>query len=1413
VDFSELSTAEHLRPRTVRVWTQTPCVRVELTVAFRGRDQDVVVEAPDCAAVASVRDELARAVGVDNAQLWHDDDPLAPTTRLSDSGLRTGSLLTFGRGRHRRAAPAVLSLHVVSGPSAGLIVPIERGRLTVGRAHDSDVVLADADASREHAVLDVTSTAITLHDLGSTNGTLVDARRAPSDGIELRPGGLVSIGDSLLTVAGPIDTPAAVQPAANGALLMLRPPRRQHVVPAREIELPTQSTSTRPRGVQWVGALLPAAAGGLVAWLLHSPQFLLFALLSPVMMVSTALGDRMHWRRSRRRDAATFRRRRAEAERQVADGLAVEADVRRAAAPDPAAILRQATLPGSRLWERRRGDDDLLRVRVGTASLASTLTTREGSTTSAAGGLNAVPACVDLRRGPLGVAGPPDVVAALGRWLVGQLAALHSPADVEFALLLAPDQCDGWTWARWLPQVRGRVATAEDEWSALVADLGVIVDQRLAERRLDPDGWRGPWLVLVIDRAGQLADVAGLAALVARGQAGGLAAICLDVDVARLPTACSTVVRVQGVTGTRLVLRRHADAADTPAVIDQVSVDWAAQLARGLAPLVDAGMSGASAIPADCSLADALGVPRIEPDFVAGRWAASRGGACSGLGRSEDGLLEIDLAADGPHALIAGTTGAGKSELLRTLVAGLATNHPPDELNVLLVDYKGGAAFAECARLPHTAGLVTDLDPYLTERALRALNSELRRRERLFADIGVDDLVGYRAAGPVEPIPRLVIVVDEFAALADELPEFMRGLIGVAQRGRSLGVHLVLATQRPGSAVSAEIRANTSLRIALRVTDPGESTDVIGSPVAASIDRSRPGHAYLRAGSALTCFQAAHASGTGTSEPNRVSVESLGPWRRLPQRDADTDDPTDLARLVGALRLTAERTGRTPARSPWLAPLPEALPRSVLEPLDVEKTIPLGLVDLPDEQRRATLEVDVGAGSSVLFAGASRSGRTGALVSLAVGAATHTDPGRLHLHVVDATGALAGLLKPLPHCATVLGPDDLALTPRLLRRLEREAARRTADGRESDQKPPSLVLLVDGWETVCAALPDIDVMACTEAVAGLLRIGHATGLTVAVTGDRSTLAPRFSGGFTERVLLRLADRADYGLAGISARNVPTALPPGRGLRATDGAVVQLVHAGKHPDPAALRDSVAAAAEHWASTRAELSVDAIRIRPLPTRVGLAELPAAKGRLSIGLAGDRLDPMTLDPFAGAGRMLVAGPPRSGRTTVLRSLAFQAHAAGIATLVAATSRSALADDARRLAIPVLGPADRDIGSVPQARTLLLVDDSEVFIDSAAGDRLTTWIRTGEAPLAVVVAGRADDLATSYRGIAAEVRRSQCGILLRPGPVDGELLGVRLPRRPSSGPPGRGVAVGDPTWGPLFEDGEPVPIQIAAP
>ncbi len=236
------------------------------------------------------------------------------------------------------------------------------------------------------------------------------------------------------------------------------------------------------------------------------------------------------------------------------------------------------------------------------------------------------------------------------------------------------------------------------------------------------------------------------------------------------------------------------------------------------------------------------------------------------VGASFDGPFTVDLVRDGPHGLVAGTTGSGKSELLQTLVASLAVANRPDAMNFVLVDYKGGAAFKGCEQLPHTVGMVTDLDSHLVKRALVSLDAEVSRRERILDPVGAKDIEAYERAArrdpSLAPLPRLLIVVDEFASMARELPDFVTGLVNIAQRGRSLGIHLILATQRPGGVVSPEIRANTNLRIALRMTDNSESQDVIGSPDSASLSKNTPGRALVRLGaSSLLPFQSGRGGG------------------------------------------------------------------------------------------------------------------------------------------------------------------------------------------------------------------------------------------------------------------------------------------------------------------------------------------------------------------------------------------------------------------------------------------------------------------------------------------------------------------------------------------------------------------------
>lgn len=708
-------------------------MNLDLTICARpGQSRDVSIRAPEGTSVGAVLPEL---VGPGDDGLWSGPNRVCAAAMLGGPGLRSGCVLsTTAPAPGPELTRGGLEVQVCGGPDAGRRLALGRGLITVGRAPDCDLVLPDPAVSRRHSCLTVTAAGVSVRDLGATHRTLVDTRPIDADGADFPPGAVLRLGDTFLTLGGPAEPPAAVRAGPDGTRLVNRAPRTTGTaVRAREIELPVARVGS-PQRVQWWAAVVPAFAGVLLATLLGSPQFLAFVLLSPMILLGTALGERLQGRRGRRRAVGSLRRQRRAARQQILAALSAEVTERRAAAPAPAAVEDAARMPSIRLWQRRRADPDLLVVRLGLGELPASTRVRTGTESCSAATLAAVPIEFDLRQGTLGIAAPRRVRLGIGRWLVGQLATQCSPADIQLWLLLADDLAPDWTWARWLPHLGGRIARTARQRTDALAELQHLISARVARGRGEQQ-WNGPWQVLVVDSSACLGGLPELQAVLAAGPAAGVTAVCLESDHARLPQPCSSVARTIGETGSRLELC-NTTGPERSVIADQVTAAWAESVARALAPLVDAGAETSAGIPDSARLLDICALPDLDPARIAERWALSDGRAGTLLGLGVTGPVGIDLVTDGPHALIAGTTGSGKSELLQTLIAGLALNHPPDQLSFVLVDYKGGAAFAQCCGLPHTAGLVTDLDAQLTARALSSLECELHRREQLFARTG-----------------------------------------------------------------------------------------------------------------------------------------------------------------------------------------------------------------------------------------------------------------------------------------------------------------------------------------------------------------------------------------------------------------------------------------------------------------------------------------------------------------------------------------------------------------------------------------------------------------------------------------------------------------------------------------------------
>jgi S-DNA-T family DNA segregation ATPase FtsK/SpoIIIE len=1374
-------------PRAVRCWT----------LSGDAGALDVEVTAAPWHRLADVLPALAAVVRGPVEGLWAGSTCLPDDMPLTAAPLDHGAVLGLGRparGRHPDRASSALELHVVGGPDAGRSLALGKGRHVIGRSSEIQIRLRDPDVSRRHAEITVGGGAVTVADLGSSNGSLLDGAPIGDRSRDWPTGAVLRLGASALTLAGPGAPPLALEEGPDGRRRLRPVPRMTAPSPDVEMQFPRPPAPPPRRRLAWVAVALPAVGGVAMAWLLDTPTFLFFALLSPVVALGTWLSERWSGRRSGRREAAVHALAVQAAQIRLAE--AVRSDVRAAevAHPDLAALTTAARRRTALLWNRTPGDEDALNLRIGSGPGPTRVIRIEGDGARVRENAPHVPVVVDLRdTGGLGVVGPRERALGCLTSAVAQLCSLHAPGQVDLLLLVAAERLPDWAWARWLPHLgAGAVharwsgptgAPADDDLHARLAAViarrrAVSADRRDQRSGSTPSGW----LVVVVDRP---LDARTAAALRAARDV-GIVPVTIAETAQDLPVAVDAVLRLSGETGDTGLLSRQGVPDRDAVTVDRLSADLAAALARDLAAL--APVTGERSLPRQVRLLDlAGGGLRVDEGAEAtGEWSRARDRLVATLGRTAHGPLEVDLCRQGPHALVAGTTGSGKSELLQTLISGLALNHPPDRCSFLLVDYKGGAAFAEAAALPHTVGLVTDLDGQTTARALRSLAAELTRREAILAEHQAADI----ASLPEQvPLARLVIVVDEFAGLSDELPEFVPGLVAIAQRGRSLGVHLVLATQRPSGVVSPEIRANCSLRICLRTTDEAESRDVLGTPQAAYLPLDAPGRAWVRSGSgAPTLVQAARVAGP---PPDRGCA---GPEVRrwtwpLPGDPGDDRDPapgaSDLARLCGAIARHAESTGAPMPHRPWRPPLPDHLPAGALEehepsPGPEPGVLTVGLVDRPDSQVQEPLHLDLAEGGTWLAVGGPRSGRTTFLRTVLGEAAVRLGPDELHVHVLESGGgALAAEAADLPHTGTVVGGDDALRTVRLVDRLAQDvAARRAGTGAPPG---PRILLLVDGIEAVSTLLDESDPGRGSANLLRVMRDGAAVGLTCVATADRAVPGGRLAAVARQRLVLPLPDRADYAVAGIPPRSVPAHRPPGRALVGEDAQECQLAL------PRPLRPS---------PPGGRRSPGPVRIVELPPDPWWAlPEPPGDGRagdllVPIGPGGDEGRPLTVD-LLRTGGLLVTGPPASGRSSALAALGQQVAALGAPVL-----RIGRPPPAREASQDVPGAAWVDAADEAGATAwldglgdrpgLVIADDLGPPAEVPALARVQ--MTAGRARVAVIAAASAGNLTAHYQGPVAALRRARTGLLLCPGPGDADLLGIRLPRtalphRPGSG------------------------------
>ncbi len=1422
-------------------------------VTPEGSEHPLAVQLGPEAACGDLAQVLAAHLGVRHAVRLHVARlglVVEADAAVTGSGIRTGDrleLTTQPSGptpRHR------LVLAVTGGPAAGTHFPLPAGDHAVGRDAACDVAVPDPSMSKRHAAVRVGEAQVLVADAGSSNGTFLNGTRVAAP-ISLAPGDRVECGHTTLELRV-LPEPAA--PAApSGTVAFNRPPRMQRASLERIFKLPAPPSRPGKRRLPMTSALGPlvlgiplVAYGAIVGNQMMLVMGVVSAVFSPLLALGSFVEDRRGGRHQFEADLEAFYERLAATSDQMSAALAEERAERHLRAPDLATLVERVDQLAPDLWERRPASPDFLHVRLGTADQPSA-----GSFELSDGGeddvraeavaelgrwavASNVPVVIDLpHHGVVGLAGDDGSVAGAARAIAVQIAATHSPRDVVMAMAVGAAERQSWEWAWWLPHLRSEVspingqhlavgdsaaAALFDAVSAVVAARRVDLDRRLS-RALLPS----PAVVLFVSEELRVPRTA-ITSVLEGGAAVGVFVVWLGRTPEALPGECGAVVELQAQPVACRLTEPAAGRRTERAVADLATVPVAAHVARSLAGVKDVSTGGTRGqIPRSVALLELLGLDTPTPTALLARWRAAERGVAAPVGIGAAGTFLLDMRRDGPHALVGGTTGAGKSELLQTFVAALAACHPPEQVTFLLVDYKGGAAFKDAVSLPHTVGFVTDLDGHLVSRVLVSLNAELHRRERLLRDHDAKDLFEMERRLPHVAPPSLLLIVDEFATLAKELPEFVDGVVNVAQRGRSLGIHLILATQRPAGAINDNVRANTNLRIALRMNDVMDSEDVIGAKDAALLPRSLPGRAFVRTGQAeLSEVQIAYAggrSGASASGAREVVVRELrdGVVVREARQAEDVDGESDLQLLVRTIQEAALEAGLPPQPQPWLPPLADVVPlRSLAHPPGDEAV--LGVVDLPQRQAQEIWTWHPEREGSLLVYGTSGTGKTTLLRTIAASLAERNAPDDLHIYGLDFASRGLAPLEALPHVGSVVPGDDVERVQRLITTVTAEIVRRRdlfADAgvstlseyrRNHGRHLPRLVVLLDGYGSFTAAFDRIDFGEWIERVPRLVAEGRALGVHFVITADRRTaVSMSLSGSVTSRVVFRMAEDDEYASLGLDARTArTTALPAGRGFV---DATVEFHAAVVGHDPSGEAQVEAVTQLGGELHERHPHTQAPPVRSLPSEVDRASMPLPDELMAaVGIGQRELAPVLVD--LREGNLLVAGPNRSGRSTALATIALSLAAStpGVELVLLAPRRSPLTSlhvwqrsakglsDCEDLAREIEETIDDRDGSEPPL--VVVVDDGTELVDSRADSSIERIVRRGrDVGIYVIGAAESTSALRSYSGWVPEIRKDRRAILLNPDPdIDGDLVAVKLPRRAGPGlPPGRGYLATD--------------------
>ena len=778
----------------------------------------------------------------------------------------------------------------------------------------------------------------------------------------------------------------------------------------------------------------------------------------------------------------------------------------------------------SRIYERSSIDDDFLTVSIGTYTSSAAITIQDSMKDFEADevpfreeicclkdkySMIQKPQIVDLKRTHLGLVGEKSIIHEQLKIILCQLAFSQSYHDMQIIAIYDEAYKNDFQWMRWLPHAKlqnlnilGLVHSPKNRDQVMSSLQQILKERKQKVEEEKKESRFLPHYVFVIDEPKILMDHSIMEFLGGvEGDKLGFSLIYTTHQQANLPDNIDTVFLLDNSSEGRLLLleKELVERRLQLQCLNNVDLEW---LARDLGILVhEQGMT--SHIPSSITFFDMYQIRNPEELQIVKRWKCNNSAKTLSVplgARAENDILELNLheKAHGPHGLVAGTTGSGKSEIVQSYILSLAVNYHPHEVGFLLIDYKGGGMANLFKDLPHLLGTITNLDGSESMRALASIKAEIGRRERIFGDAGVNSINAYtdlyKEGAVTEPLPHLFIISDEFAELKREQPEFMKELVSVARVGRSIGIHLILATQKPTGVVDDQIWANSRFKLCLKVQNEADSKEILKTPDAANI--TQVGQAYLQVGNneIYELFQSAWSGAKYIKETekevtqdNRVFlINDLGQGELINKdlresREEQRARDTQLDVTVSYINQVYKELKAVEVKRPWLPSLPAKIVNPNIR-IELERKldlcIPIGVRDVPEEQKQVEYAIDLSRQGNVLYIASSGYGKTVFLENIALSLAAKNTVKNLYFYVLDFGNNALINISGLPHMASHIMLDEEEKFKKFLILLSEEIKSRkkkfalcsaqnfTVYNEIAEEKLAAIVILIDNFDAI-----------------------------------------------------------------------------------------------------------------------------------------------------------------------------------------------------------------------------------------------------------------------------------------------------------------------------------------------------------